>query len=86
VATVCGEVVSTHDAASTNGQPTCLNLDKPYPNPVFTILIWGSSRGEFGTPESDYKGKRICATGKIAEYRGAAEIVAENPGQIKLDS
>jgi DNA/RNA endonuclease YhcR with UshA esterase domain len=86
VATVCGEVVGTHYAASTKGQPTFLNLDKPYPNPVFTVLIWGSNRSKFGTPDNDYKGKRICATGKITEYRGGPEIVAENPGQIKLDS
>jgi hypothetical protein len=38
-ATVCGSVVSTRYAASTKGQPTFLNLDKPYPNPVFTVLI-----------------------------------------------
>ena len=86
VATVCGEVASTHYAPSTKGQPTFLNLDKPYPNPIFTILIWGSNRSKFGAPETDYKGKRVCATGKITEYRGAPEIVANDPGQIKPDS
>jgi len=86
VATVCGEVVSTHYAASTKGQPTFLNLDKPYPNPVFTVLIWGSNRSKFGTPENHYKGKHICATGKITEYRDRPEIVADKPEQIKLDS
>src|ERR1700732_1670889 len=85
VATVCGDVVSTHYAPSTKGQPTFLNLDKPYPNPVFTILIWGSNRSKFAAPENNYKGKRVCATGKITEYRGSPEIVADNPGQIKLD-
>jgi DNA/RNA endonuclease YhcR with UshA esterase domain len=83
VATVCGEVASTHYAASTKGQPTFLNLDKPYPNPVFTVLIWGSNRSKFGTPENDYKGKHICVTGKITEYRGGPEIVADKPDQIK---
>ena len=85
VATVCGEVASTHYAPSTKGQPTFLNLDKPYPNPVFTILIWGNNRTKFGTPENDYNGKRICATGKITEYRSGPEIVADNPRQIELD-
>jgi len=86
VATVCGEVASTHYAPSTKGQPTFLNLDKPYPSPVFTILIWGSNRGKFGAPENEFKGKRVCATGKITAYRGAPEIVANEPEQIKLDS
>jgi DNA/RNA endonuclease YhcR with UshA esterase domain len=85
-ATVCGNVVSTQYAASTKGQPTFLNLDKPYPNQVFTLVIWGSNRSKFGTAETDYKGKRICVTGKITEYRGVPEIVADDPHQITLDS
>lgn len=84
-ATVCGTVASARYAAATRGQPTFLNLDKPYPNPIFTVLIWGSNRSKFGTPEVDYKGKRICVTGKITEYRGVAEIVADSPQQIKAE-
>jgi len=84
-ATVCGNVVSTRYAASTKGQPTFLNLDKPYPSQIFTVVIWGSNRNKFGTRESDYKGKRICVSGKIAEYRGIPQIVADDPQQIKID-
>jgi hypothetical protein len=80
-ATVCGEVVSARYAASTKGQPTFLNLDKPYPNQIFTVLIWGKNRSKFRTPESEYRGKRICVTGKITEYKSAAEIVANDPQQ-----
>ena len=84
-ATVCGSVVSTHYAPGTKGQPTFLNLDKPYPNQVFTVLIWGENRSKFGTPESEYKGKRICVTGKITEYKAAPEIVVNDPGQISAN-
>jgi DNA/RNA endonuclease YhcR with UshA esterase domain len=84
-ATVCGSVVSTRFASSTKGQPTFLNLDEPYPNQVFTVLIWGENRSKFGTPESEYKGKRICVTGKITEYRGVPEIVVDNPQKISGD-
>lgn len=85
-ATVCGSVVSTRYAASTKGQPTFLNLDKPYPSQIFTVLIWGSNRSRFGTPEADYKGKNVCVTGKITEYRGTPEIVADHPQQIRVES
>ena len=85
-ATVCGEVVSTRYAASTKGEPTFLNLDKSYPNQIFTIVIWGSNRSKFGTPETDYKGKRICVSGKITAYAGQPEVVADNPDQIRLES
>lgn len=83
-ATVCGKVVSTHYAARTKGSPTFLNLDEPYPNQVFTILIWGSDRSKFGVPESTFDGKRVCVTGLIKEYKGAPEIIAEQPSQIAI--
>src|SRR5690349_24038353 len=81
-ATVCGNVVSTRYAASTKGQPTFLNLDKPYPNQILTVVIWGNNRSKFGRPEVEYDEKRICVTGKITEYRGVPEVIAEAPAQI----
>ena len=83
-ATVCGKVVSTHYAKSSKGEPTFLNLDEPYPKEIFTILIWGSDRGKFGTPESEYRGLRVCITGKITTYRGVPEIVAVEREQIEI--
>jgi hypothetical protein len=82
VRTVCGKVVSTHFAVKSKGQPMFLNLDEPYPKETFTILIWGSDRAKFGTPETKYKDARVCVTGKITSYRGTAEIVATEPSQI----
>lgn len=81
-ATVCGEVVSARYAESSKGQPTFLNLDKPYPNQIFTIVIWGENRGKFGKPEDDYRDKRVCVTGKISAYAGSPEIVVTEPKQI----
>ena len=80
--TVCGKVVSTHYATGSKGQPTFLNLDEPYPKEVFTILIWGSDRAKFGTPETKYKDASVCVTGKITSYRGKAEIIATETSQI----
>lgn len=84
-ATVCGTVNSTRYAASTKGQPTFLNLDKPYPNQIFTVLIWGSDRRKFGSPEVTYKGKQICVTGRITEYRDVPEMIAYSPSQIRAE-
>lgn len=83
-ATVCGDVVSTHFAARSRGNPTVINLDQPYPNQVFTVLIWGSDRAKFGDPEETYRDKHICVTGKIRGYKGVPEIVAYEPSQIKI--
>jgi hypothetical protein len=80
--TVCGKAVSTRYAAGSKGRPTFLNLDEPYPNEVFTILIWGDDRSKFGAPETEFRDKNVCVTGKITSYRGTPEIVATEPSQI----
>jgi len=82
-ATVCGKAVGVHYAASSKGQPTFINLDKAYPNQVFTILIWGSDRPKFGNPEQEYSGKLLCVTGTITMFRDIPEIVAHDPGVVK---
>ena len=64
-ATVCGHVASAHYAARSHGQPTFINLDKPYPTAPFTIVIWGSDRDKFGAPETAYRDRDICVTGQI---------------------
>ena len=81
--TVCGKVVSTRYASRSKGQPTFLNLDKPYPNQIFTIVIWGSDRPKFGDPEAKYSDKNVCVTGKITSYRDMPEVAANDPSQIK---
>jgi len=80
---VCGHVASAHFAATSRGTPTFLNLDQPYPNQIFTIVIWGSDRPKFGDPESMYRDKWVCVSGTIESYRGVPEIIARKPGQIK---
>jgi len=82
-ATVCGHVASTRFAARSKGRPTFLNLDKPYPDQIFTVVIWEEDRGKFGSPEISFDQKDICVTGEIALSRGSPEIIARTPAQIK---
>jgi hypothetical protein len=50
-------------------QLTFPNLDKPYPDDIFTS-VWGADRPAFNpAPEVAYRSKRICVTGLIKEYR-----------------
>jgi hypothetical protein len=80
---VCGTVASAHYASRSKGQPTFLNLNKPYPHQVFTVLIWGSDRGKFEKPPEALSGKEICVMGMIQSYRGRPEIIVKDPSQIK---
>lgn len=70
--TVCGIVASEHTATGSRGTPTFINLDRPYPNQVFTVLVWGDDRGRVGNLPT---GGRLCVVGTISEYRGTPEIV-----------
>jgi len=79
---VCGKVESATYAARTKGKPTFLNLDRAYPNQIFTVVVWDTDRSKFGSPENDFRGKSIRVTGKVEMFRGSAEIVVNNPSQI----
>ena len=79
-ATVCGKVVSERTAMRSRGAPTFINLDAPYPNQVFTILVWGDDRDKVG--ELPTEGNRICAAGTIQDYRGVPEIVVKTKDQF----
>ena len=82
MATVCGIVASATFAARSHGAPTFLNLDTPYPDHIFTALIWGSDRRKFRQPEVQYRDKRLCVTGRIKMFRGRPEIVVKELSQI----
>ena len=82
-ATVCGKIVSGYYASSSSGQPTFLNMDKAYPNQVFTVVIWGESRHRFNSPESQYKNQSVCVSGDIESYKGVPQITVSRVSQIK---
>ncbi len=81
---VCGLVVSSKFAMRSKGQFTFLNLDLPYPNHIFTVVIWGKDRPKFGKPDLTFSGRRICVSGLIADYEGRPEMMATDPAQITL--
>ena len=82
--TVCGRVVSASYAQDSRGTPTFLDLDKPYPKEEFRVIIWGTHRSKFGTPELTLLDKRICATGRVEMYRGVAEIEVATPSALQV--
>jgi hypothetical protein len=60
-------VASAKYEANAKSQPTLLDLGKPYPNAVFTAVVYGEDRAKFGTPETCLRGKRICVTRRISD-------------------
>jgi len=85
--TVCGVVASTRYASTSRGEPTFLNLDQPYPNQVFTIVIWGSARSAFpAPPEEAYRNRHVCVSSLIDVYHGVPQVVVGTPTAIQVTS
>lgn len=81
-ATVCGLVASARYAAQATAAPTFLDFGKPYPNEIFTAIIFGDDRTKFGAPEISLREKQVCVTGMIFLYQGKPEIILREPKQL----
>ncbi|MEA1873432.1 MAG: DNA/RNA non-specific endonuclease [Bacteroidota bacterium] len=80
--TICGTVVSTHKSQKGN---TFLNLDKSFPNQIFSITIWASDHVNFPFEPSKFlMDKKICVTGKITEYNGTPSLYLSNENNIQI--
>lgn len=79
---ICGTIVSTH--LSKNGH-TFVNLDKAFPNQIFSLTIWESNTHNFSyVPHIELKGKKVCVKGKITEQKGVATMNVENEKSINF--
>ena len=85
-AVVCGQVMNTLYDPKHPKKVTILNLDRAYPNHIFTIVIYGEYRSKFAKPpEVNYRGKRVCVSGTVSTFQGRARMLVDRPEQIKLD-
>jgi len=82
---VLGKVVSLKLA--TNGKSTnFINLDKPYPESVFTIVIFNNYLENLNLKLADLKGKMIYVKGTITTYKNDPKQIPEilNPVSIAI--
>ena len=83
IVTVSGKVVDAAYLYSAYNQPTLLNIDKAFPNEIFTVVISGENRKAFGyKPEEVLLGKDISVTGKVTLYFGKPQIEVVKPDQL----
>jgi len=72
LARVCGVIATKRTAEDATGKPTFINLDHPFPNQTFTVLVWDKDSPAVGTlPEAG----SLCVTGTVVLYRGTPEII-----------
>jgi hypothetical protein len=71
---------------SANGKPTFLDFEKPFPDELFSVVIWSPERPLFPEPpEVSFLRRNVCVTGTIERYGEKPEIVLRAPAQLMLD-
>jgi endonuclease G len=79
---ICGTVVSTHKSKKGH---IFINMDKSFPNQIFTATIWKSNVVNFSyEPEKYLINKKVCIRGKVKDYEGVPSIYPENDKAIKV--
>ena len=80
--TVCGKVVS---ATKHEKGHVFINLDKKFPNQIFSVSIFSSNVMNFPyEPELYLIDKEVCFTGQVGDYQGTPNMVLDNSKQVKL--
>src|SRR5260370_31556690 len=79
-ATVQGLVASVYVSQKGNA---FLNFGAPYPNQIFSGVIFSSSAAQFGDL-TRYRGKQVLVIGQIRLYKGKPEIILESPDQLRV--
>jgi DNA/RNA endonuclease YhcR with UshA esterase domain len=79
------ELIVTGRVAQITIRPTVtfLNLDKPFPNSPFTVVIFHGHSSFFGDANA-LKGKSIEIRGKIKNYQGKPEIALDRTNQLTV--
>lgn len=78
---VCGTVVSARTSSKGN---ILMNLDKKYPNQIFTVFIRKENIPNFSyNPEEELVGSKICVKGNVINLGGVPAMFIENESQLR---
>jgi len=77
---ICGTVVSTFKSKNNN---VFVNLDKKFPNTVFTVTVWAQNIANFSfSPEKELIGEKICVSGQVTRREGVMQMNLVNEKQV----
>jgi endonuclease G len=81
--TVKGTVVN---ARETKNGHLFFNLDKNYPNQIFTVAIWKQNMVNFSyNPLVEWMNKKVTISGKIADFDGVPTMILEKENAVEFD-
>jgi micrococcal nuclease len=80
---ICDKVYNTQVVSGSNTTLLYLGSEN---GEYLTVLVKGPENSKFKWhPETDFKGRSVCVTGKIVDYKGKPAIYVTEPSQLKLD-
>jgi DNA/RNA endonuclease YhcR with UshA esterase domain len=80
---ICDKIYSTKLIENTG--MVLLDMGDAHPDQYLTVVIKGEDKSKFNAkPEEYYKGKDVCVTGKLIDYKGKPEIIVTSPDDLKL--
>lgn len=83
--TVCTKIYGGIYLDKSSEKITLLNAGGVYPNAPLTLLIKANTRKQFKeAPESYFKNKNVCISGKLILYKEKPEIIINDAKQIEV--
>ncbi len=80
--TVCGTVVGSRYSKTGN---LWLNLDKQYPNQIFSVFIRKQDLPNFSDdPKAELENRRVCFTGKVESFNGTPTMNIEQEERVYI--
>lgn len=80
---ICDKVYNT--LAITGSNITLLYLGAET-GQFLTVVVKGSENSKFKWhPETDFKGRNVCVTGMVSDYKGKPAIYVTDANQVKVD-
>jgi len=81
--TICDKVFS--GKYFTSSSLTLLDIGGFHPHELLTLVIKAADKKKFkSAPDELFKGKNVCVTGKVIDFKGKPEIEITDPAQIKV--
>lgn len=82
-------VLACGSVAQVTQQPKViyLNLDRRFPDQTLGLVVWQSDRAAFESrlgSLASLQGKRVCARGRIEDFRNKLQLVVKNPQFLRL--
>ena len=80
---ICDKVYNAEPVSGSNSTLLYLGSET---GQYLTVVVKGAENSKFKWhPEKDFKGRNVCVTGKVADFKGKPAIYVTDATQIKLD-